>query len=157
MSDTTFELADFETPLPTEAISPLIWSVEKYKVAQMIALHGKSIIDISRETKVPLSTINVWRKHPDFQDYIRQTIDKAASTMKQDNISMLTKIIAARVADAELSGDYASLSKKDTLELIKELNSITAEDTKREASTYDKLLEKLVMNSIGTKQIGEQS
>jgi hypothetical protein len=157
MDNQTFELADFETPVSTESIAPIVWSVQKYMVAQMIALHGKSLADISRETKVPLHTINAWRKHPDFQDYIHKTIDQAASTMKQDNISLLTKIIAARVAEAEITGDYASLSKKDTLELVKELNNITEDDTKKEASTYEKLLEKLVMGSSPKNQINMEA
>lgn len=146
--DSTFQLAEYETPVPTESIAPIIWSVEKYKVAQMIALHGKSKADISRETKIPLNTIHSWCKHPDFQAYIRSTIDKAASTMQQDNISLLTKIIAARVEEAELSGDYAGLSKADTMDLVKELNKMTNNDGKKEASTYTQLLEKLVVNSM---------
>jgi protoheme ferro-lyase len=155
MDNTTFELAEFETPVSLETIPPIVWSVEKYKVAQMLALHGKSKVDISIETKVPISTINSWCQHPDFKEYIKTTIEQAASTMKQDNISLLTKIIAARVAEAELSGDYSSLSKKDTLEIIKELNVITEDDTKKEESNYTKLLEKLVVASVTPKQIGQ--
>lgn len=156
--DNTFELASFETPVPETTIPPMVWSVEKYTVAQMIALHGKSKADISKETKVPLSTINYWLKHPEFQEYIRKIIDQAAATMKQDNISLLTKIIAARVAEAEISGDFASLSTKDTLELVKELNKITEDDSKKEETGYMRLLEKLFVGTVQKNPLlGESS
>lgn len=148
MNNETFELAEYETPVPVENIPTLVWSVEKYKVAQMLALQGKSRKDISLETKVPLATIDSWRKHPDFQAYIASLIDIAAATMKRDNISLMRKVVDARIAEAEKSGDYASLSKKDTLEIIKELNIMTEDDTKKEESNYAKLLEKLVIGSM---------
>lgn len=151
--DNVFALAEFETPVSENPIQPLVWSTEKYTVAQMIALHGKSRAAISQETKVPLSTINSWLKHPDFQEYVKATIDKAASTMRQDNIALLTKMIAARVAEAELADDYANLSKKDTLSLIKELNDLTGESTSKEESMYAKLFEKVLMKSMEPKKL----
>lgn len=157
MSDDVFALADFETPVPSETIPPLKWSVQKYTVAQMIALHGKSKRAISLETKVPLNTINNWLAHPDFQAYIKQTLEQAAATMKNDSISLLTKIISARVAEAEVSGDYASLSKKDTLDIVKELNALTEDDNKKEESTYTKLLEKLIGNSSKVVELQSQT
>lgn len=148
-----FELADFETPCSNEVIKPIVWSVQKYKVAQMLALHGKSKSEISKETLVPLATISAWAKHPDFIEYVKSLIEQAASTMKNDNISILKKIVAARVEQAELSGDYSKLSNKDTLDIIKELNVITEDDTKKEESNYTKLLEKLVLGSMEKNSI----
>ena len=147
----TFELASFETPVSLEVVRPIQWSVQKYEVAQMMALQGKSKAQISRDTKVPLGTINYWASHPDFVDYLKSLIDSAAASMKNQNISLLSKIIAARVAEAELSGNYASLSKMDTAVLLRDLTELTEADNKREESNYAKLLEKLVIGSMSGK------
>lgn len=153
-----FELADFETPCSNEVIRPMVWSVQKYEVAQMLALHGKSKSEVSMLTHVPISTINVWCKHPDFIEYTKSLIEQAAATMKNDNISLLKKIVAARVEQAEISGDYSKLSNKDTLDIIKELNVITEDDTKKEESNYTKLLERLVLGAMPkNKTLGDSS
>lgn len=148
-----YQMADFETPVPTEVVPAMVWSVQKYKVAQMIALQGKTRKQISEETKVPLWTIDKWANHVDFKAYVKSLIEQAAATMKQENISLLSKVIAARVEQAEKTGDYASLSRKDTLEIIKELNTMTEDETKREESQYSRLLEKLVLNSLPKNQV----
>jgi len=126
-----FELADFETPISNALLPSVVWSIEKHKVAQMLALSGLSKSQISRETGVPLATINKWTQHVEFSDYVNKLVLESASLMKAKRLQVLTKILDARIAEAEKTGDYARLSKLDTLDVIDRIRKETGEDEDR--------------------------
>ena len=138
------ELAAYETPVSTLPIPNVTWSIEKHKVAQMLALEGKSIAQISRETGVPVSAINKWNQHGEFRDYKRQIIMEAAKESKDMLLSLNLKILNARVAAAEETGDYARLSGKDTLDIMESVRKLTTNDDPKEDSQYSSILEKIL-------------
>jgi len=142
------QLAPFETPHKGTQVVPIRWSIEKYKVAQMIALEGKTKTAIAKELSIPLSAINTWLAHPEFQAYINQTVLAGAEALKAKKLQLLMKTLAAREAQAELEG-YDQFSRKDSLDIISEIRKETGEERSADSS-YLNLLEKLVLNS--TKQ-----
>lgn len=139
-----FELADFETPLSTSAVPNVMWSIEKHKVAQMLALSGLSKTQISRECKVPLGAIKKWQESSEFRDYVNQLVLESANLMKAQRLQILTKILNARIDEAEKTDDYARLSKADTVDIIAALRKETAEDEEKKESKYVQILEKMV-------------
>jgi hypothetical protein len=139
-----FELANFETLVDNSPLPNVMWSIEKHKVAQMVALSGLSKAQISRETGVPLSTINRWLTHGEFSEYINTLVLESASVMKAKRLQLLTKILDARIAEAETTNDYARLSKLDTLDIINAIRKETGEEEKRDESKYTQILEKIV-------------
>ena len=146
------ELASFETPVVSSVIPNVVWSIEKHKVAQMLALEGKPKTQISRETGVPVPTINKWLQHGEFRDYINQIVMEAAGTAKALLISLDLKILNARIAAAEESGDYGRLSGKDTLDIADSLRKLTSADEDKEDSKYSSILEK-ILGITGSKPI----
>ena len=147
-----FELADFETPVSGDILPSVVWSIEKHKVAQMLALSGLSKSQISRETGVPLQTINKWVQHGEFSDYVNKLVLESATLMKAKRLQVLTKILDARIAEAEKVGDYARLSKLDTLDIIDRIRKETGDDEDRKESKYTQILEKLVGMSSTTQK-----
>lgn len=145
-----FELAEFETQVPDTPVMPVQWSVEKFKVAQMIALSGKPKTEIAKITGVPLSTINLWLKHGEFQEYINRLVLESAELMKAKRLQVLIKIMEARLEEAELEGNYASLSRKDTVDIIREIREETEEKEATQRSNYEMLLDRLVEISSQT-------
>lgn len=141
-----FELAEFETPVPMTPVLPVQWSVEKFKVAQMIALSGKTKTEIARITGVPLATINVWTKNSEFQEYIQKLVLESAELMKAKRLQLLLKMLEARIEEAEdpEGSGYGGLSRKDTLEIMAELRKETDEKDTAVQSNYEQLLGKLV-------------
>jgi len=139
-----FELADFETPLSTSAVPNVLWSIEKHKVAQLLALSGLSKAQISRETKVPLGAIKKWQESQEFRDYVNQLVLESANLMKATRLQILTKILNARIDEAEKTDDYARLSKADTVDIINAIRKETVEDEEKKESKYVQILEKMV-------------
>jgi transposase-like protein len=139
-------LASFETVQKEVQVVPVRWSIEKFRVAQEIALSGKTKTAIAKELGIPLTAINTWLKNSEFQEYINQTVMDGASLLKAKKLQLLTKTLAAREAEAELNG-YASFSNKDSLDLISEIRKETG-DERTADSSYTSLLEKLVSNSM---------
>lgn len=144
-----FELADFETPVSGAPLPNVRWSIEKHKVAQLLALSGLAKTQISRETSVPLATINKWLQHGEFVDYVNQLVLESATMMKAKRLQLLTKILDARIAEAEKTGDYSRLSKLDTLDIIDRLRKETGEDEDRKESKYAQILEKIITATQG--------
>ena len=144
-----FELASFETPVITSKVPNVVWSIEKHKVAQMLALEGKNKTAISKETGVPVPTINKWLQHGEFRDYINDITMEAAGTMKAMLISLDLKMINARIEAAEVSGDYARLSGKDTLDIIDNLRKLTGADESKEDSAYANVMKKMLGITAG--------
>lgn len=139
-------LASFETVQKEVQVVPVRWSIEKFRVAQEIALSGKTKTAIAKELGIPLTAINTWLKNNEFQEYINQTVMDGASLLKAKKLQLLTKTLAAREAEAELNG-YASFSNKDSLDIISEIRKETG-DERTADSSYTSLLEKLVSNSM---------
>jgi transposase-like protein len=139
-------LASFETVQKEVQVVPVRWSIEKFRVAQEIALSGKTKTAIAKELGIPLTAINTWLKNNEFQEYINQTVLDGASLLKAKKLQLLTKTLAAREAEAELNG-YASFSNKDSLDIISEIRKETG-DERTADSSYTSLLEKLVSNSM---------
>ena len=149
-----FELASFETTVSHEVLPAVKWSIQKYEVAQMIALMGLKKTEIAKQTKVPLATINNWLKNSEFSDYINKLALESVNVLKAKRIQLLTKMLDARIEEAEdENGGYAKLSRKDTLDIIKELRDETEEAEKKQESSYTKLLEKILLNSTPPKVV----
>lgn len=150
-----FELADFEIEAPSAPtmVPAVRWSLQKYDVAQMLALSGESKTEISKQTKVPVATINNWLKNKEFSDYVNSILLESVNEAKSLRLKYYLKILKAREDIVEESGDWAHASSKDTLDILKELRAETEEQAKKEDSNYAKLLEKLVLNSNPPKVI----
>lgn len=137
------EWQPFEREAPQEPVKPLRWSIEKYEVAQLLALSRLTLEKISEKTLVPVRVIRSWRKHPEFQAYMDRLVLESAEAMKARRLMLLSKIIDARVEKAEESGDYSFLSNKDTLDVMEALRKET-DDQPKEQSRYMKTLETLL-------------
>lgn len=139
-------LASFENALTQKQLVPVMWSIEKFTVAQDLAISGKTKTAIAKEYGIPLTAINTWLKHPDFQAYVNQVCMDGATLLKQKKLQLLTKTLAAREDEAEKNG-YATFSNKDSLDVIAEIRKETGDERSADSS-YTTLLEKLVANSI---------
>jgi hypothetical protein len=139
------ELAEFETPYVQVQAMPVQWSIEKIKVAQLLALTGKTKTAVAKEMKLPLTVINKWLENGEFNEYIRNLVTEGASILKAKRLQLLTKILDARIEEAEREG-YSCVTKKDTVDIVSELRKETGED-KHIDNSYTSLLEKLVLSS----------
>ena len=148
-SSTAYEMASYETEAPIEQLPPVLWSVQKYDVAQLLALSGLKITEISKATKVPLGTINAWRKSTEFMEYVNRITLESAALLKAKRLQVLTKTLDARIRKIEEDedGDWAKASRKDTLDILKEIREETEVTEEKEESSYMKLLEKLMLTS----------
>lgn len=139
-----FDLADYETPVVGNIQIPQVrWSIEKHRVAQMLALEGKPKSKISKETGVPVPTINKWLEHGEFRDYINQLVMNEASVMNAESLRMAIKTLRAREAAAEAADDWAGFSRADSMDIISTVRKLTGEEHKEESS-YLKVMEKLM-------------
>lgn len=148
-------LEDFETEYAPTAPATFVWSVEKYQVAQLYAITGKSKKQISKELGLPLTFINKCFESNEFQKYMQELTLEAAKTLKAEKIMDLRKALAARRELAEDMG-YENFSKKDTLDIMEALRKEIGEE-KTEDSNYAKLLEKLVANTAPVQIINMPS
>ena len=139
-----FELASFETPVVTTTVPNVRWSIEKHLVAQDLAIAGINKTQISKNRKVPVPTINKWLENGEFRDYVNQIVMEAAGTAKALLISLDLKILNARIAAAEESGDYGRLSGKDTLDIADNLRKLTGADESKEDSGYASIMKKIL-------------
>lgn len=142
------ELNEFETPFVPQVAAPLLWSIEKYKVAEMMACSGKTKKQIAKELNLPLGVVNKWCENSQFMEEVYRISQDYLKTMKQDNQMFLSQIIAARRAQAETAG-YADASKKDTVEIIAEMRKERGEDSSQQTN-YTGLLENLLKHSIAS-------
>lgn len=138
-------LEDFEHEYLPTAPATFTWSVEKYQIAQLYAMTGKSKKSISKELGLPLSFINKCFESNEFQKYTQEITLEAAKELKAEKIMDLRKALAARRELAEELG-YENYTRKDTLDIIEALRKEVGEE-KAEDSNYAKLLEKLVSNT----------
>lgn len=146
------ELAEFETPVyaPTK-LPPVQWSIEKYTVAQELALSGKTKTKIAKDLKIPLAVINKWLENEEFRDYVNDVVMEGAKTLKSKRLQLLMKTLQAREERAELDG-YDTFSNKDSLDIISEIRKETGEDKGSGQSNYTNLLESLLKHSITHQQ-----
>ena len=138
------ELAEYETPVSTTPVPAVAWSMEKHMVAQFLATKGMSKVQVSRETGVPLSAINKWLQNSEFTSYINQIVLDCASVMKAKRLGLLSKILDARIEEAERTGDYARLSKMDTLDIISAIRKETGDEDAAKESSYTRIMEKFL-------------
>lgn len=145
-SVTPDSLASFETPHVEVEVVPIRWSIEKHKVAQMIALEGKTQKAIAEELGIPLGAIKTWLKHPEYRKYIARIVTEGAQELKTLKLQLLTKTLRAREEEAEKNG-YSNFSNKDSLDIIAEIRKETGEERVVD-SGYTSMLEKLITNSM---------
>lgn len=142
------ELEEFEHENPSVPMAPMKLSYEKCIIAQSLAFSGKSKRQISEETKIPVATIDRWLKNPEFIAYKNSLVMEAVERLKAENLSLLSKVVAARVAKIEdEGGDYSNLSNKDTASLIELMNGLTKDDKPEEETNYHRKLEELLKAS----------
>lgn len=144
-------LESFETEYKPIAPTKYTWSIEKYKIAQMYALSGKSKREIAKELNLPLSFIDKCFKLEEFQRYMQDLTLEAAKTLKAEKLMYLRKTLAARAAIAEEEG-FDTFSRKDTLDIMESMRKETGDDSVSD-SNYSKLLEKLVANTVPVQVI----
>lgn len=146
------ELASFETPAPSAVkILPVQWSIEKYNVAQELALSGKTKTKISKDLKIPIAIINKWLESKEFTEYINSIVMEYAKASKAERLRLLMKALKAKEDLAELDG-YDTFSRKDPLDIIAEIRKETGEDKGSGQSNYTSLLENLLKHSITNQQ-----
>lgn len=138
------KLEDFERPVPTRPVMPLAWSIEKYEVAQLLALSRMTVSMVSEATMVPIHIIQKWKQHTDFTDYMNKLVLEGATVMKAKRLMILNKVLDARLERAELMGDYATLSTKDTLDILAEIRKETEDEDSKEKSTWMQTLDVLL-------------
>lgn len=147
------ELNDFETPYVPTLAAPLKWSIEKYKVAELLAFSGKTRRAIAKELSLPVSVVESWCKNSEFMDAVNEMIMDSVKHMKKERLRVLNKILQARIEQAEQEG-YADASRKDTVEIMEAIRKETGED-KSQDSNYTRLLERLVANPPVTQIINQ--
>lgn len=140
-----WELSSFETERVPTPVLPVKWSIEKYKVAEMLALSGRNKKETARELGIPLAIINKWLQSSEFTEYMQSLVEDYARAIKNNRLMYLNKILQARIEQAEVEG-YADLSRKDTVDIISEIRKETG-DEKSSDNNYMRLLEKLVTHS----------
>lgn len=146
------ELASFETPVPSLVqVTPVHWSIEKYKVAEELALSGKTKKTIAKDLKIPLAVINRWLESKEFSEYVNSIVMEYAKASKAERLKLLMKTLKAREEQAELDG-YDTFSKKDSLDIVAEIRKETGEDKGSGQSNYTSLLENLLKHSITNQQ-----
>lgn len=149
---TASELASFETPVcGVTQVLPVQWSIEKYKVAQELALSGKTKTKIAKDMKIPLAVINKWLENKEFNDYVQDIVTEGAKALKSKRLQILMKTLQAREERAELDG-YDTFSSKDGLDIISEIRKETGDDKGSGQSNYTNLLESLLKHSIAHQQ-----
>lgn len=142
-------LESFESLPPTTPIRNIVWSMEKYEVAQMCATTRHSDRQVSEITKIPLSTIKVWKRHPDFQKYMTELMLDSADLMKAKSLMIMTKALDARIARAEELDDYGTITGRDTLAIIDQIAKETREDVGKEESHFMQTITALIEKSKG--------
>lgn len=148
-------LEEYERPVSSSPIKPLVWSIEKYEVAQLLAISGYTIAKISEVTTVPITAIKKWKQHPDFIKYMDDCLSDTSVDLKKFRIGLLRKVISARVDRVEeMGGDYSILSTKDTADLLAELRKETEKNEDKEQTQYMRTIEALLLSSAAPKQIG---
>ena len=138
------KLESFERPVPTRPVMPLAWSIEKYEVAQLLALSRMTVTQVSEATMVPVHVIQKWKLHTDFSDYMNKLVLEGATVMKAKRLMILNKVLDARLERAESMGDYATLSTKDTLDILAEIRKETEDEDSKEKSTWMQTLDVLL-------------
>jgi hypothetical protein len=138
------KLEDFERPVPTAPMKRLAWSIEKYEVAQLIALSRLTIKEVAVATKVPESVIYKWKRHPDFQEYMNTITLEQADNFKAKRLQILSKVLDARLEQAERAGSYALLSTKDTLDILSEMRKETETSSEGDQSNFMKTITSLI-------------
>lgn len=158
MSEDVTSLETFESPVPVVPIRPMVWSVEKYEVAQLLATKGMSIDKVSEATKVPVGAIKKWKTHPDFIKYMNDFVLEVEETLRAKRLMLYMKIVDARVEKIEeLGGDYSMLSTKDTIEILEAMRKETEKADEKEQTQYMKTLEALISKSPSTIEIKQRS
>ena len=137
-------LNDFETPYVPKVAEPLMWSIEKYKVAELLAFSGKTKKAIAKELMLPVAIINKWCSNSEFMDSVHEMVGNQIKHMKNNRLMVLNKILQAKIELAEIEG-YADATRKDIVEVAAELRKETEGDTSKD-SNYARLLEKLIFN-----------
>jgi restriction endonuclease len=150
-------LCSFEQPVPNVPIKSLQWSVEKYEVAQLLALSRMTLLQVSEETGVPAHAIRRWKAHPDFQEYMDNITLETANTLKAKRLQVLRKILDARLELVEESGNYAALSSKDTLDILDAIRKETEAQESQPESNYLKTIEDLFKRTMAKKGLGGAS
>jgi len=146
------ELEDFETPVGTRPIKPMAWSIEKYCIAQSLALEGKTRVKISEETGIPLSVIRKWEKHADFQAYMVELVMKKKEQLEALHLQALSKTLRAKMDRAEETDDWVNFSKKDPTAIMETFHNISGAKEESEQSNYAKMMELLLEKSNKQKQ-----
>ena len=145
------ELAAYEREVPTAPIKPLTWSIEKYEVAQLLALSRMTHAQIAEHTLVPISAITRWKQHPDFRKYMEDVVLESAETLKARSLMLLSKVLDARVEAAEQGGSYTNLTSKDTIDILAEMRKQTEGDKDEEKSKYVQIVEALLKKTTANK------
>jgi len=146
------ELEAFETASYGAAkMPPVQWSIEKFKVAEELALSGKTKTRISKDLKIPIAVINKWLENSEFNEYVNSIVLEFAKTSKAYKLKLLLQALKAKEDQAELDG-YDTLGRKDVLDIMSEIRKETGEDKGAGQSNYTNLLESLLKHSIAHQQ-----
>jgi hypothetical protein len=141
------DLEEFESPVSTKPMKPLVWSQEKFEVAQLLATKGMTIDRVSEITCVPVTAIKRWKTHPEFSAYITKCILDIGDSLKAYRISCLLKTIDARVEKVEQLGDWSLFSSKDSLDILDAIRKETEKNEEKEQTQYMKTIEALIVKS----------
>lgn len=153
------ELNDFETAYTPVVATQMLWSVEKFKVAELMAFSGKTKKKIAQELGLPLGVLNKWAENPQFMEEVYRMSQDAFKLNKQSRQLYLAKVLAARIEQAEIEG-YADSSRKDTVEIVAELRKEENPESSSQTN-YTNLLENLLKHSVASVhkvvEIGESN
>jgi hypothetical protein len=141
------QLEPFETEQSLTPVKPVKWSFEKYEIAQMIGIEGLTPEECAKEKGIPVKTIKHWLKNGEFLDYVNQMTLQAAEALKADNIRTLVAIKNAKFNKAVESGDLASASKKDLVDIIMNLNELTEKENKGQEAGFMSQMEEFLKRS----------
>jgi hypothetical protein len=145
--DTTYELAEYETPLKLDRVTPMVMSVEKHEVAAMLALTGMTILRISEVSGIPVTAIKKWKKHPDFVKLMNDMVTERVSDMRAFRLRNCLKTLDARIEKVEELGDWSLFSTKDSIDIQDSMRKDSEAKEETEQSQYMKTIEALLVKS----------
>ena len=127
-------------------------SFEEYQIVDMY-IEGKTEAQIAMDLALTTKYIKTVLSRPYIRNYVNEIVEVTQYAMKQNRIRLLNLIVNAKVEETLEQGlSYADLTKKDVVDLIRELDGLQKEKEKKELgtnqnNTYVNILQKIVKDT----------
>jgi len=119
-------------------------AIEQLKILQpiekevaMAVVNGISFKAIATKLDLDIATVKLIRNRKHVREFISDYLKEITIKEKQNREDLIAQIVEARLNNLDENEDMASLSNKDTLDLIMALDQIQKEREKAELGTKD--------------------